>query len=88
MARSWARELAPRNIRVNVINPGPIESNLRSFLSDQARQEFEKSVIAQVPLGRIGRADEAAAVALFLLSDDASYVTGSQIAVDGGLISL
>ena len=88
MARSWARELAPRNIRVNVINPGPIESNLRSFLSDQARQEFESSVIAQVPLGRIGRADEAAAVALFLLSDDASYVTGSQIAVDGGLISI
>lgn len=88
MARSWAKELAPRNIRVNIVNPGPIESNLRRFLSDEARQQFEENVISQVPLGRIGKADEAAAVALFLLSDDASYVTGSQFAVDGGLISL
>lgn len=88
MARSWATELAPRNIRVNIVNPGPIESNLRNFLSDEARRQFEENVISQVPLGRIGKADEAAAVALFLLSDDTSYVTGSQYAVDGGLIGL
>ncbi|MEN0100741.1 MAG: SDR family oxidoreductase, partial [Brucella pseudogrignonensis] len=51
-----------------------------------ARSGFERFVVDQVPLGRAGTADEAAAVALFLLSDDASYVTGSQYAVDGGLI--
>lgn len=86
MARSWASALAPRGIRVNVLVPGPIETNFRNFLPDEARQGFEQFVVDQVPLGRAGTAGEAAAVALFLLSDDASYVTGSQYAVDGGLI--
>ncbi len=86
MARSWASALAPRGIRVNVLVPGPIETNFRNFLPDEARQGFEQFVVDQVPLGRAGTAEEAAAVALFLLSDDASYVTGSQYAVDGGLI--
>ncbi|PYE92115.1 NAD(P)-dependent dehydrogenase (short-subunit alcohol dehydrogenase family) [Rhizobium sp. PP-F2F-G38] len=78
MARSWASALAPRGIRVNVLVPGPIETNFRNFLPDEARQGFEQFVVDQVPLGRAGTAEEAAAVALFLLSDDASYVTGSQ----------
>ncbi|PYE29873.1 NAD(P)-dependent dehydrogenase (short-subunit alcohol dehydrogenase family) [Rhizobium sp. PP-WC-1G-195] len=86
MARSWASALAPRGIRVNVLVPGPIETNFRNFLPDEARQGFEQFVVDQVPLGRAGTAEEAAAVALFLLSDDASYVTGSQYPVDGGLI--
>lgn len=86
MARSWATALAPRGIRVNVVVPGPIDTNFRHFLPDEARQGFEDFVIGQVPLARAGTSDEAAAVALFLLSDDASYVTGSQYAVDGGLI--
>jgi NAD(P)-dependent dehydrogenase (short-subunit alcohol dehydrogenase family) len=86
MARSWAAALAPRHIRVNAIVPGPINTNFRQFLPDEAKQGFENFVINQVPLGRAGTPDEAAAVALFLLSDDASYVTGSQYAVDGGLI--
>lgn len=86
MARSWATALAPRAIRVNVIVPGPIDTNFRDFLSDDAKRGFEAFVIGRVPLGRAGSAEEAAAVALFLLSDDASYVTGSQYAVDGGLI--
>lgn len=86
MARSWASALAPRGIRVNTLVPGPIETNFRSFLPEEARQGFETFVVDQVPLGRAGTADEAAAVALFLLSADASYVIGSQYAVDGGLI--
>ncbi|UXN03186.1 SDR family NAD(P)-dependent oxidoreductase [Bartonella sp. HY406] len=86
MMRSWASALAPRQIRVNTIIPGPIETNFRNFLSQDMRDKFEKTVISQVPLGRIGTADEAAAVALFLLSSDASFVTSSQYAVDGGLI--
>ncbi|SMO90266.1 SDR family oxidoreductase [Paracoccus laeviglucosivorans] len=50
------------------------------------RRDFERAVLDDLPLGRIGTDAEAAAVALFLLSDDASYVTGSQYAVDGGLV--
>lgn len=88
MARSWASALGPRGIRVNVLVPGPIETNFRHFLPDEARKDFERFVVDQIPLGRSGTADEAAAVALFLLSDDASYVTGSQYAVDGGLVML
>ncbi|GAK73252.1 SDR family oxidoreductase [Agrobacterium rubi] len=86
MARSWATALAPRGIRVNTLVPGPIETNFRSFLPEEARQGFESFVVNQVPLGRVGTPEEAAAVALFLLSSDSSYVTGSQYAVDGGLI--
>ncbi|MBP2170035.1 NAD(P)-dependent dehydrogenase (short-subunit alcohol dehydrogenase family) [Erwinia toletana] len=86
MARSWAAALATREIRVNVLIPGPIETNFRHFMPEEARQQFEDFVVSQVPLRRVGTADEAAAVALFLLSDDASYVTGSQYAVDGGLL--
>lgn len=86
MARSWATALAPRNIRVNTLIPGPIETNFRHFLPEAARRTFENVVVDQVPLRRAGSADEAAAVALFLLSPDSSYVTGSQYAVDGGLV--
>lgn len=86
MARSWATALAPRGIRVNTLVPGPIETNFRSFLPDEARKGFETFVVDQVPLGRVGTPEEAASVALFLLSSDSSFVTGSQYAVDGGLI--
>jgi NAD(P)-dependent dehydrogenase (short-subunit alcohol dehydrogenase family) len=86
MARSWATALAPRGIRVNTLVPGPIGTGFRGFLPAADRERFEQSVLADVPLARMGRDDEAAAVALFLLSDDASYVTGSQYAVDGGLV--
>ena len=86
MARSWARALAPRGIRANILVPGPIDTNFRHFLPDEARASFEDVVVGQVPLGRAGTADEAAAVALFLLSADSAFVTGSQYAVDGGMM--
>ncbi len=85
MARCWAAALAERSIRVNVLVPGPIDTSFRDFMTPDFREQFEEDVVARVPLGRIGSADEAAAVALFLLSDESSYVTGSQYAVDGGL---
>lgn len=85
IARGWASALAPRGIRVNTLVPGAIGTGFRSFMSDQVRADFEAGVVDRVPLGRVGTADEAAAVALFLLSDDAGYVTASQYAVDGGL---
>lgn len=86
MVKSWASALAERGIRANTLVPGPIETNFRHFMPEESRQQFEDFVVSQVPLGRVGTAEEAAAVALFLLSDDASYVTGSQYAVDGGLV--
>ncbi len=86
MVKSWATALASRNIRANTLVPGPVETNFRHFMPEESRQQFEDFVVSQVPLKRAGTAEEAAAVALFLLSDDASYVTGSQYAVDGGLV--
>lgn len=86
MARSWASALAPRGIRVNVLVPGPIKTRLRDFLPEGDRQSFEADIVGQVALGRVGSAEEAASVALFLLSDDSSYVTGSQYPVDGGMM--
>ncbi|MFT4154281.1 SDR family NAD(P)-dependent oxidoreductase [Parafilimonas sp.] len=87
-ARSWAAELAPRKIRVNSLIPGPITSNLRSSLPAELRKQFEDNLAATVLLKRIGKPEEAAAVAAFLLSDEASYVTGSSYIVDGGLLMI
>ena len=85
-ARTWAVELAPRGIRVNTLVPGAIDTGFRRFMDDETRTTFESGVLGRVPLGRIGTTTEAAAVALFLLSDESSYVTASQYPVDGGLL--
>ena len=87
LARAWARELAERKIRVNAIAPGPIDSNFMhaTGLSDEEIEGFKKQITNMVALGRFGESEEVAAVATFLLSDDAAYVTGSEYMVDGGM---
>lgn len=87
LTRSWASDLADRGIRVNSIAPGPIETNFFDGmgLSDDQVEEMTEQIKQQVPLGRFGNSEEPAQVALFLLSDHASYVTGSQYTVDGGM---
>jgi NAD(P)-dependent dehydrogenase (short-subunit alcohol dehydrogenase family) len=86
LVRCWASALGGRGVRVNSLVPGPIDTEFRAFMADEFRHRFEADVIARLALPRIGTADEAAAVALFLLSDDATFVTGAQYAVDGGLV--
>jgi 3-oxoacyl-[acyl-carrier protein] reductase len=80
-AKSLAKELAAQNIRVNVIAPGFIETPLTQALAPEVAQAVTRSI----RMGRAGRADEVAQVALFLASDMASYVTGQTLGVDGSL---
>lgn len=80
MTKTLARELSPRGIRVNGVAPGLIETEMLSQMTNQL-QEFKK----QIPLQRIGTPDEVAAVVSFLCSQDASYISGHTISVNGGL---
>lgn len=79
-ARTWANELRERNIRVNVISPGP---TLTPGL-EACPPEMLTAFAEEVPLGRLGRPEEVARAALFLASDDSSFVTGAELFVDGG----
>jgi NAD(P)-dependent dehydrogenase (short-subunit alcohol dehydrogenase family) len=80
-ARSWTADLKARNIRVNVLSPGPTQTpGFDVFANDDVRN-YMKSI---VPLGRLGTSDEIAKAALFLASDDSSYVAGVELFVDGG----
>ena len=81
LARSIARELGSRSITANVIAPGFIETDMTAELGE-ARQ---KEILASVPLGRYGRADEVAGAALYLASDAGAYVSGVVLPVDGGI---
>lgn len=80
-ARSLARELGSRSITVNVVAPGPVETDMTAALGDKRLAE----ITAAVPLGRMASADEIAGVIAFLASADAAYITGAVVPVDGGL---
>lgn len=86
-ARTWTTDLRGRNIRVNAISPGPIETPAIDVLAGgkEESKEFKKGMASQVPLGRVGTPDEIAKAAVFLASDDSSYVTGIELFVDGGM---
>jgi len=83
-ARSWAVELAERRIRVNVLSPGPIATNALT----NAPAEMKESFLSAIPRKEFGRSEEIATTALFLASDDSSFVNGSEICVDGGLAQI
>lgn len=81
--RTWALELAPYGITVNAVSPGPIETGL--FRAEYpVGSEAERAVLAGVPMGRLGQASEVAAAVTFLLGDEAAFITGQELGVDGG----
>jgi NAD(P)-dependent dehydrogenase (short-subunit alcohol dehydrogenase family) len=80
-ARSLTSDLKGRNIRVNVLSPGPIDTPILGPVP----KETIAAIVSSVPMGRIGESDEIAKVAVFLASDDSSYVSGIELFVDGGL---
>jgi NAD(P)-dependent dehydrogenase (short-subunit alcohol dehydrogenase family) len=86
LIRAAAAELAGRRVRVNAVSPGPIETPIfgKTGLPAKEAAELVDAIGKGVPLGRIGSADEVAAAATFLASGEASFITGSEIAVDGG----
>lgn len=81
LTKAVARELASRGITVNVIAPGFIETEMTEVLSDAVKE----ASVAQIPLGRFGKPEDIAKTAAFLASDDAGYITGQVIQVDGGM---
>jgi NAD(P)-dependent dehydrogenase (short-subunit alcohol dehydrogenase family) len=89
-ARCWTVDLRGRRIRVNAISPGPIDTPGYNTLglSEQQLEDFKKNILTTVPLGRMGSADEIAKAAVFLASDDSSYVTGIELFVDGGMAQI
>jgi 3-oxoacyl-[acyl-carrier protein] reductase len=84
LTKAIAKELASRNITVNCIAPGYIATDMTNQMDDQTKD----SLISQIPLGHIGSPDDIAAAALFLASDEAGYITGQTITVDGGMIMI
>ena len=80
--KSLAKEVGSRNITVNNVAPGFIETDMTSYLQEDAKQE----IINTIPLQRLGNVDDVSKLVYFLVSDEASYITGQTISVDGGLL--
>jgi NAD(P)-dependent dehydrogenase (short-subunit alcohol dehydrogenase family) len=83
ITHTLARELGPRKIRVNAIAPGPTDTEATRKVVPEV---FKKMILAQMPLGRMARVDEMVGACLFLLSDEASFITAQILAIDGGQI--
>ncbi len=80
-ARTWTNELVGRGIRVNTLSPGPIDTPMMAGTTEEVR----KTLSSMIPLGRMGRPEEVAAAALFLASDESSFVAGAELCIDGGM---
>ena len=82
MTKALAQELAPSGITVNCVAPGAIETKMMAAFSD----EDKAALCEEIPLGRLGKADEVAETVAFLASEKAAYITGQVIAVNGGMV--
>ena len=85
-ARTWTVDLKRRKIRVNAISPGPIDTTIfnSAAQTEEQAEQTRTSLVASVPMGRMGSPDEIAKAATFLASDDSSFITGIELFVDGG----
>jgi len=85
-ARTWTVDLRQRKIRVNAISPGPLDTTIFSTAvqTEEESKQVKASLVASVPMGRMGSPDEIAKAATFLASDDSSFITGIELFVDGG----
>ena len=90
LARGAALELGARGVRVNAVAPGPITTPIfdKLGLPREVREKFLRDASERIPLGRIGAAEEVARAVLFLASDDAAFVSGHELSVDGGLLAV
>ena len=90
LARSWTNDLKARRIRVNSISPGPIETPIygRMGLTQEQIAGFGQAILPQVPMRRFGKGSEVASAALFLASEDSSYISGIDLAIDGGMAQI
>lgn len=90
LARTLTLELAPKKIRVNVLTPGPVRTPAyhRTGLTDDQIVNLQQEQVAQIPLNRIGDAEEMATAALFLASPDSSFVAGAELVADGGMTQI
>lgn len=86
--KSYANELKGQGIRVNAVSPGPIESNFfnEAGVPEEQQQQMAEGIVSQVPLNRFGKPEDIANMVTFLASDHASYITGQDLAVDGGMV--
>ena len=80
--RSLAKEVGSRNITVNCIAPGFIDTDMTSYLNENEKTE----ILKKIPLKKFGRPEDISKLAMFLISDEASYITGQTISIDGGLL--
>lgn len=89
-ARTWTNELKERQIRVNVVSPGPIDTPGVDALAQDGQQakQLKMGLASQVPLGRMGHPDEIAKAVVFLASEDSSFVAGIELFVDGGMVQV
>ena len=90
LARTFATELAPRAVRVNALSPGPVATPIygKLGLSEEALREVGGAILQRVALGRFGQPEEVAEAVLFLASSRSSFMTGSELSVDGGMAQL
>ena len=85
--RTWTREFNDRGIRFNTLSPGPVDTPIMDGQADSAEEAdaIRAQFAAAIPLNRMGRPEEIASAALFLASDDSSFVAGAELSVDGGM---
>jgi NAD(P)-dependent dehydrogenase (short-subunit alcohol dehydrogenase family) len=91
LARTWTSDLKSRQIRVNVVSPGPVDTPALGVLAGGEKEQvaqFKAGLAAMVPLGRLGQPDEIAKAVVFLASDDSSFVAGAELFVDGGAVQV